>query len=575
MSEPVQLSVRSELSKIIAELEQLREKAEEVSESMKDSGENVAKNVKNNTKKTENFFGKLRDLGRRAAEQLRGDFKSLASITALTESFRLTEQFRGAISETITLSDSIRKLGGTFGIAGKDFVSFQSKMTHGLGQLGMDSDVASRALEGLQTTRVRGEENIIGYTRQAGMLASIANERGREGDIAGGMARVIQARGGNVNDSQQMRELAEQLRRVFVETGKGPTETLKAMEDIFANMPKDLRESLGPQALTSLATASAVGGPSATKFLEEYLGKSPIARMAFEAQGGKGVFTEKGIDMAKFKTFSKAILARVGGDPRLAAQTLGLSEDAAEGFVRLAESIDRVSEAQNRVNKSTGDLVTQYRASMTMGEAFKANINKVKSVLATPLSWLTQKTTELLGETAKSDAGAAGVVLGGGVLAAMLAGGGLAGIGKSLFGTFGKGAAAEAITGQKTQPVYVVNTGEIGSSVGTVMGGSLGSFLGKAGLVGAAGAGGYAVGTVIEPHVTKFLQEHTMGTTSEGFKGDILDRFLYKLDQLTGGMVSGVDLDGQRKERQRIIIELNKRELRESKQPTRGSSVGP
>lgn len=572
MSEPVQLSVRSELTKIIAELEGLRAKATEVSTAMQDTGQAVSDNIKNNTKKTETFFGSLRNLGRRAADQLRGDFKSLISINALTDAFKLSNQFRGAISETVNLSDAIRKLGGTFGIAGKDFVSFQSRMTQGLGALGMDSDVASRALEGLQSTRVRGQEQLTDYTATAGMLASVSRETGQEGAIAGGMARVIQARGGNVNDTKQMRALAEQLRRIFVETGKGPTESLKAMEDIFTNMPIDLRKALTPSAMTSLATASAVGGPGATKFLEEYLGKSPIARMAFEAQGGKGVFTEKGIDIEKFRAFSKAILSRVGGDPRLAAQTLGLSEDAAEGFVRLSESLDRVKDAQQRISKSTGDLTTQYKNSMTMGEAFKANINKVKSLLAQPLSWLTQKTTEVLSGASESTAGAAGVVAGGGVLAALLAGGGLRGIGAGILGTVTRGAAAQAITGKEVQPVYVVNAAEISAGVATAAGaaGGVGT-LGKVAGAAAAGFAGYEVGKLIEPGITAFLEEKTMGTTKEGFSGDVLDRFLFKLDQLTNGMISGANPQSYLPE-QKVKVELNKRDLKESVQPTRGAS---
>lgn len=572
MSNDVQLSVRSGLGKIIKELETLKATAEEVQESMKTSGQEVGESFNKNVKKSENFLGNLRSLSRRIADQMRGDFKSLFAINAIQDSLKLSNQFKGSIAETVNLSDTIRKLSTTFGIASKDFVSFQSKMVKGLGEIGMSSDVASRSLQGLSDTPVRGEDQLLGYSQQAGMLASVSKEQGKEGDIARGIARVIQARGGDVNDLSQVKALAEDLRRVFNQTGKGPTETIRAMENLFTNMPKDLRKSISSQGLTNLAAASAVGGPNATKFLEEYLGKSPIARMAFEAQGGAGVFSEKGIDTQKFAEFAKGIMGRVGGDPRLAAQTLGLSEDAAEGFVRLAENLDKVTEAQNRIASSTGNLNEQYKNSMGLSESFQANINRVKGMFSGGLSWLTQKTTDVMSGASGSDLGSAGVVAGGGLLAALLAGIGTRGLG---LGGIGRAAAAETISGREVQPVYVTNAAEIGGGVAGAVGGAgkgvLG-MLGKAGLVGVAGAAGVGLGM----GANKLLDAKTQGTTLEGFQGNVVERLFFKLDQLVGGKLSGVDPSmhslSNLPTQQKVIVELNKRDLKESKQPTRGSS---
>lgn len=519
MADPVELSVRSSLSKVIDELGAIRDRARETGDALKSAGASVGESMKlsqrqvhetyeefakggayveeglkTNLKNTERFFSGLRSLSRRVADQLRGDFKSLLAVNALTDSMKISNAFRQNVSETVLLSDTIRKLGATFGIAHDRFADFQTKITEGLGEIGLSSDVAARALDGLSKTRVRGEDQIIGYSQQAGMLASVGREKGREGDIAEEMATVIQARGGDVNDMGQVQQLAESLRRVLVETGAGPLATLRSMEQIFKNMPKDFREKITPAGLTNLAAASAVGGPNATKFLEEYLGKSPIARMAFDAQGGKGIFTEKGLDVEKFAKFSKGIMGRVGGDPRLAAQTLGLSEEAAEGFVRLSENLDKVKDAQERVEQSTGSLAEQYRSSMGLGEAFRANINRVKKALAEPLSAVTQKATDVLSSASESNVGA-GVVAGGAALAAMaLAGFGARGIGAGLAkgvagmgGTVARKEAAEQFLGAKTIPVYVVNVDEFSL-------GGLGSTAGAAGAavegIGAAGAAG-------------------------------------------------------------------------------------
>ena len=197
-----------------------------------------------------------------------------------------------------------------------------------------------------------------------------------------------------------------------------------------------------------------------------------------EAQGFKGVFTEEGIDIEKFRKASQEVLARVGGDPRLAAQTLGLTEEAAEGFVRLSESLDRVQAAQESLRGASGDLAKQYRESMGFGESFRASINRVKKVLAEPLAIATEKGTELLSAAAQSDVGALAVTGGAASLAALLAGAGMRGVGRGLLGagtTAVKTQAAEALLGQKTIPVYVTNASEIGGGMAGAAAGAAGS----------------------------------------------------------------------------------------------------
>ncbi len=558
MSDPVQISVRSQLQSIIDELEKIKEKSDEVKESFDDMGDAVGDGLEDNVKKTEKFLGNLRGLGRRVADQLRGDFKSLLSVNALKSSLQLSDQFKGSLKETVKLSDAIRKLGNTFGIAKTDFSSFQTLLTKGLGEIGMSTEVATRALDGLSTTPVRGQENLLGYASTSGQLASVGSEQGKEGDIARSLANVIQARGGNVNDPKQVQALAESIRRVFVQTGAAPSKTLDSMERIFAQMPKDLRASISSAGLGNLAAASAVGGPAATKFIEEYMSQSPIERMAFDQQGGKGIFGENGFDAKKLTDFAKNIQGRIGGDPRKSAETLGLSSEAAEGFVRLAENMDKVVAAQANMAKATGDLDAQYKESMGFSEAFNASINRVKKTLATPLSYATQKGTDILSEASQSDLGSAGVVAGGGLLAALLAGGGLKGIGKGLLGgaaSVAKGKIAEEVTGQKTIPVYVTNASEIGNTLGTAMAGGfpkVGQEMGnlqKGGMILAAGAIGAEIGSIIAPYVYDYFKNNTKGAMGDdpGMKDmDALDRMSYAVDKMVGGDASQAIDDSRR-----------------------------
>lgn len=569
----VEIKVKSGLKTILADLESLRAKAEEVQSSLGEMGDETSKSLKKNTKETETFFGNLRTFGRRVSDQLKRDFKALVSVESLGAGLKISSQFKDSIDETVQLSDAIRKLGPVFGMAEKDFVQFQKTLTQGLGEIGLSSDVAARTLEGLSQTQVRGQENLTGYSVAAGQLASISREQGNEGEIAQSLARVIQARGGDVNDKKQMEALAESLRRIFLTTGQGPTKALQDMEALFANMPQDLRKAITSSGLANLAAAQAVGGPNATKFLEEMLGKSPVARMAFEAQGGKGVFTDQGIDIEKFKQFSQSIIGRVGGDPRLAAQTLGLSEDAAEGFVRLAESLDRVKEAQDKIQRSSGNLNDTYRQSMGLGESFRANINRIKSFFAEPLATITQGATGILGKSSETDIGAGAVVAGGGLLAALLTGGGLRGVGKGLLGTVAKGAVAEEVTGQKTVPVYVTNAAEIG--MGGALAGS-GSALGTVGKVlggvGVAAGGAYLAGqgmaTIRE--TTGYSADTELGIAKAigGDMGGAMYENLYNLLVTMNNKLLGTNLQPL----QKVKVEFNTPMLKEAKQPTRGAS---
>lgn len=573
MSEPIQVSVRSSLQAIIDELEKVKEKANEVTGEMKGAGDSVEEGLHDNTKKVATFFGSLRSLSRRVADQLRGDFKSLVSINAVSESLKLSNQFKGTVSETVSLSDKIRKLGATFGIAKSNFASFQSFMTDGLGELGMSSEVATRVLEALANTPVRKQGALLDYSTQSGMLASVAGETGKEGAIAKGLANVTQSRGGDVNDSGQLSALTEAVRKVFVQTGAAPSQTLDAMEKMFRDMPKDLRKKIGAEGLANLAAVSAVGGPNATKFIEQYNTMSPVERMAIDAQGGGNLLSDKGLDLDKLGKFIDGAASRVGGDPRLGLKTVGIDPEAAEGLIRLRENMDQVKAAQERISKATGSLNQQYKDSMGFTEAFKANLNRVKKMISEPLATATQTATDVMSSASQSDLGAGAVAVGGGLLAAVLAGGGLKGIGKGLLGgaggivgTLAKKEGAETVLGAKTIPVYVVNASEIGTSLASKLpsfGDAIGNnglakgggFLKGAGMVGLSAAVGVGIGELIRPYVEEWFAKKTDGALDHGgMKGDAIDRMMYSVDKALGGDASK-ELDareGQAKRDKRV-----------------------
>lgn len=112
-------------------------------------------------------------------------------------------------------------------------------------------------------------------------------------------------------------------------------------------------------------------------------------------------------------------------------------------------------------------------------------------------------------------------------------------------GIFGGGGGGFGGKGQTpANPLWVAMAGGIGGALG---GGGMMSSLGKGLGVAAAGAAGYALGTVVEPYVDNILDKMTTGTTDEGFTGNILERSFFKLDKLFGGETSRMFIENQKK----------------------------
>lgn len=569
MANEVELSVKAELGKAIESLTTLQKKMEGIGEEFKTTGKEVDKEFNENIKKTESFIDNLANMARRVKDRIWKDFKALASLESLTTGLKLSNQFKGSIEQTVDLANSIRKLGAVFGIAEGDFSSFQTKLTEGLGEIGISSDVAARTLEGLAETPVRGQQNILEYSKAAGQLASIGREKGKEGTIAQTLARVIQAKGGNVNDTGQMKAVAQSVLAVQRTTGASPSQTLANMERLFTGMSSDFRKTLSTQGVAKLAGASAVAGPNATSFIESFLKLGKTQRAGLEARGMGNLFGEKGFDPEQIKKFASEAERLGGGDIRVGLKAMGIeSDEAAEGFLRLRDNLSAVIAAQQKISGSTEDLNTAYSKSLGMGEAFQASINRVKRLVASPLSTATQGLTGKLGELAQSDMGAGAVVAGGGILAALLTGGGLRGIGKTI-GGIGAAKAEEALTGEKVIPVRVVNASEIGgggvlgAAAQAAGGGLAGKAAGAAGVL-SAGAAGYELGEqVINPLIDKFSQ----GKTSEGFEGNVVERLFFKLDKLLGGETSK-----QFSQSQKVLVELKSKDLQHARPGSRGGS---
>lgn len=567
MSNEVQLTGKAELDAIYQALKKIQDHANTAMTDVGNLGKRTEENLEKTTKKTETNIKKTGTVLRRLASQLFSDFKGLLALQSVLGGLKLSNQFAGSVKESIKLSDTVRRLGNSFSIAKKDFGFFQAYMARGLGDIGASSEAASNALEGLAGFGVKGIESATNLTKGAVTLAGIGGEKGNEKGVAAGLATAMQEQGKDVNDVKAQKDLIGEVSAAVTTTGKSATEILGAMNEIFSTMPEELRKTIGPQAMAQMATVAATVGPQATKALQEYMSKTTEQRMAMEAQGFN-VFKGGKLDMKSLQSFIAATKDR-GISPRASLQTAGFSEEAAEGLVRLAEKADLVNENLDKLAGASRDNEAAFKESMGMLDAFKGTINTVKGYLEEAFSGVGQKVTDTLGGAVGSPAKSAAVVAGGAVLASVLAGQGLKGLFKfganTLKGDL-TGKAEEAITGEKVTPVRVTNFEDMHSgaeeAAGAAGAGGLGT-LGKVGAVAGAGAVGAAIGAYV---VNPLLDKYTQGTNDNGYEGNAVERFFSKLDEWSGGGLSGTQANVK------VKVETKEPNLRTRTEPGRGSS---
>lgn len=582
----VKVESEADLNAIFEEIKKLNGMMDKVQENFKNAADDVEKNVKENTKQSVTMMERLRDTGRRVASTLKDDFKNLFALNQLVSGFKLNEQFRGAVSEAVNLSDTIRKMAPIFGLSQAAAQKFQSRMVTGLGQIGISSEAAANALMGLGETGVRGEENLLAYSKTASQLASITGQRGQEGGIAKGLAGAIGARGGNIQDVGELQRTANDVVKIRNATGKSATEALNMLSDLFSSANVDFRKRLQKGGSTTLATAGLFAGPQGVAFLKRFLGLDKIARTAFEAQGLGDIITEKG--GLNEDAINKAITEanrRTPGNVQRGLMTMGLSEEEAKGFMLLSEALKNNKDAIMKAKDSVVDINQEFKDTMGLGDAFRANINKVKGAVSTGLEGigiegLTQKITGALAGASQEETGlaAGGVVAGGATLAAILASGGLKGLGKGLLGGVTgeiKAKGYEALTGEKVQKVEVINwPTDFGGAAGAAAGaggmlGKAGKALGAVGAVGGAATLGYTAGTALN----EVIEKNTQGTTEGGeFTGNAVERLIFAIEKLAGTDRAKSIQEGAKVGKQEVTVKIqnNVSGLRATPQPSRG-----
>lgn len=496
MSNEVIISARAELDDVVKALRQVENQGKRVQETMADTGDAVTKKLRDNTKQTQRFLEDLKDFARRTAEEVRGSFEGLAKAAAMKLGDKIGTEMKSAVTGAQQLNNTLRKVGNTLGLTGDDFVRFQTDMAEGLGKLGFDAETASRALEGLGETQVRSKEALLDYAKASALLAGTGKERGQEGAIAKGIAGVITSRGGDVNDRGQQQQVINSALGVMLSTGKTATAALDGMRAFFDGLASDKYRNFDPKTYKGMALAESVS-PGAMDFFKGYNNSSALERLPASAQGIGGAFNADGVDVKFLRDFLKRAMGRINFSPEDAMKTFGLDASAAKGAVRLAQNLDKLEDAQKRAAKQTKTLGEAYEDSLGLGEAAQGGFNRVKGMAAGPLAAGTNAATNVTKRIAKGDFSDlkenAGLIAGIGFLG--MAGGmsslgkifGKGGAGSMLGKSLAVGAAAEALTGQKTIPVFVVNYAQMGGG---------GGMMGPAGALGGATAGGGMFGKV-------------------------------------------------------------------------------
>lgn len=553
-SSNVVINVKSNLLQVAEDLRKIAGASKSAMGSLEPFVKKSGNVISDTSNKTMQVLTKLQGLTSTIGKKMGDNFKAMFSAMGIAQGLKMGAIFGDSVKEAFQLSDQIRKLSSIFGIAENRFVGFQAKLVKGLGEIGLSSDSASNALKGLAETQVRGEDALVEYSKLAGQLASIGQQPGQEGTIAKGIADTITERGGNPSDTRQARSVAEDVRKTVSATGIKPTDILTGMKELFSSMSDDFKKSISTRGLMQLAVIQKTAGVNSTKFFTDYLGKSPIFRRSMEARGMGGLFTEQGLDTNKFRAAIKNIFKTIPEDMQLAAQTLGVDEDTARGMIQLYKSLDRVDDAQRKVQQDNKTLTDVYMQSMGALEAFTASLNKFKASLSEPIATATNWLTDMLKKgfgsslsdfakallpkdladkiTAKEkdlpdvfgkNFGATVTTVGAAVGTSMLFGGGITGLASMLKGKAGglvEKKAAEEILGQQASPVYVVNADEIAAKVGQAQGaGSAASALGYFGkllAVGTAGAGGYAVGGMVNEQLQSADPNSILGNINTG-----------------------------------------------------------
>lgn len=313
--------------------------------------------------------------------------------------------------------------GGSFGIAQSQFGKFQSEMQKGLGDVGLSGEAAANALEGLMGTQVKGEQDLIRFSKQAGMIAALSGEAGQESTIARGIADVALK-------GFSPEQIGTSLARMQQGAGVKGTEGVAMMRDVLGTMSQEQIKGMGGlKGIEDLAIIMQTTGKDSVSFLQSLVQAGVDQKAVFKTFMAEGIFGEKGFNADAFKGFIDN-MKRMREDPKAALEIAPEMQQSASALLMLADNLDRVKQQTNQLNQSFVSTEESLVKNRGFAESFSAAINKVFGNLN--IGRVTQPLTEMFSQLASSDVGSAAMVAGSAIVAAVLAGMGMKGAGKAL-----------------------------------------------------------------------------------------------------------------------------------------------
>jgi hypothetical protein len=440
----VEVEVKSQLSKIVEDLQSITKAAKSVSEAIKKGTGDVGEEVDKQNKRVQGGLEKMATTGRKIADRMRQDFLSLGTIMAAQGGFALGKQLEKAAAGAITASDAIHRYGGILGIAKSNFVDFESQAVSSLGHIGLSADVLAQTMKGLSETTVRGSAMTQMYAENAGELASITGERGNESSIAKSIAGAIVAQGGNANDPKQVAAMVAQVLQISRTSGGTASGNAESLRNLYTGTNQAFQGFLRNGGATTLAAAEK-SAPGSSAFFEDYLGKNQFMNARADAQGIGNILGANGqINASQVQSIMAQATATGGGKAQAGLEMqFGMTQDQAQAFMRLSEALKTTGNEINTAKSQIFNLNTEFATTKTLMDNLTGSFENFWSKLIPVTAALTEGASRVLGNASQSAAGSAIVT---GASAVGAAGGVGSGISLVTGGGVAGGVATSAIT---------------------------------------------------------------------------------------------------------------------------------
>ena len=551
--------------------------SKKVSEEAKKASENHRKSTDEHVRNNNRISHSIKDVAKRFKDASLGNLYK-GGVIAATAGYAATvkNSFDQAKKSVLDLDKIMARMGSRFSLSSDKIKKFREEFTKLGKQTGVNAGEVGAAGEILYKTR-KDTQGLGSIAKAASMSDDMQAD-----DIARTVVDYLKSSGKDVNG----KTINDFLTSASAMTRGGDMKLSEAINSLSSQGQVKAKLGLSERENAALIAAStnvgqdrnaSVAGLNAvlSKSAEGFFADSGLAAM-LGVQGG--FKTDGKFDLGKLKQASEGMNKQgfQKADFISLLQGSGLGKDEAEGLYSILSEFDKFESSFKEVVKDNKSLNQAFsEETNNLGDNFKKfneGLAKAADDVLSPLSKVANdllsgnfgsalaNAPEALADSAKGAinnpkelAIGAGALIAGGVLGKKL---GLFGEAKSV----AQSKFFSQTFGEKVTFVHVVNASDIAKAMdeptqstgglfknikldkifgkGNVLSGTVNKLSGaskllaRTGLVGAAGAVGYGVGTLANMGIDKYTQN----TTEDGaFQGNVVERLIYKLDSFFGG----------------------------------------